>query len=780
MNRPLMPLLAHRRTRLAAAIALAVISPSTLAGPGHDKATTHGDRQTVAKIEFLGEVTFPTGYQFDGTEVGGLSAITYDKASNRYFALSDDRSQINPARFYQLTIDLSDGSLDAGDVAFTAVTTLLNGDGVAFPNAGIDPEGMALTRQGQLYIASEGDASALIPPFVNRFQLDGQQVAELPVDAKYHPSADNSTGIRNNLAFESLTLTPSGRFLITATENALNQDGQAADLDAGSLSRLIKYDLASGEAVSEFVYEVDEVPDEPVPADAFRTNGLVELLALDDNGSMLALERAFSVGKGNSVKLYQVLTQGALDVIGEQDLYWEDEDTAFEIDPPVSKNLLLDLGDLGLTLDNLEGMALGPLLPDGRRSLIIVSDNNFNSVDQFTQFLAFALDLNTTPVARPRLETPQVINDNPEAEAPLHGDADDPAIWVHPTRRDQSLVLATLKDGGLVVFDLAGEVRQHIQPAPYGEIRYNNVDLVYNFELGGRLVDLAVVSDRANDTLAVFKIDPHSRQLSEVTSVSMLETLFGEDDGEATAYGLATYTSIVDGTHYAYVTQADGNQIAQLELSDDGQGGVKAKVVRMINLPVPTGDAEDSQAEGLVVDRELGKLYVGMEGEVGVLKFGAEPNDGDSYQVVLSVDAAEPDLEGLTIYYGKDGAGYLLVSSQGDSRYVVLERTGDNREIGRFAVGDNLKRGVDQANESDGADVINVNLGPLFPRGLLVVQDGANDPQVVQQDDEELENAGTNFKFVPWQNVARSFPEHLIIDTHSYDPRGGRGKAHMR
>jgi len=68
--------------------------------------------------------------------------------------------------------------------------------------------------------------------------------------------------------------------------------------------------------------------------------------------------------------------------------------------------------------------------------------------------------------------------------------------------------------------------------------------------------------------------------------------------------------------------------------------------------------------------------------------------------------------------------------------------------------------------------VINVNLGPHFPSGLLVVQDGANDPQVLAEDDGELENISTNFKFVPWQNVARAFPTPLMIDPVTFNPRG--------
>jgi myo-inositol-hexaphosphate 3-phosphohydrolase len=70
--------------------------------------------------------------------------------------------------------------------------------------------------------------------------------------------------------------------------------------------------------------------------------------------------------------------------------------------------------------------------------------------------------------------------------------------------------------------------------------------------------------------------------------------------------------------------------------------------------------------------------------------------------------------------------------------------------------------------------VVSANLGPAFPHGLLVVQDGRNDPAVLLEDEGELENVNTNFKFVRWESVARAFPMPLLIDTTGYDPRAER------
>jgi myo-inositol-hexaphosphate 3-phosphohydrolase len=748
------------------------------------------DRKTVIEVENLGLVTFSTDTSFKNTQVGGLSGIVYDQGQNRYYAVSDDRSSINPARFYTLEINLSDGRLDNGDVSFTQVTTLLDSEGNPFPTNSLDTEGIVLTENGTVYISSEGEARPDIPrltnPFVNQFSLSGQQLSELPVAEKYFPTQTGTTGIRNNLAFESLTLTPDGRYLYTATENALIQDGSASTLEDTSLSRIIKYDLTTGQVVAEFVYEVEPIPKASNPIGGFADNGLVELLAIDNNGTLLSLERSFAAGVGNTVKLYQIQTQGALDVSSFDDLFWETENTRFEIDSPVSKKLLVDFqADLGITPDNLEGLSLGPVLPDGRQSLIVVSDNNF-STTQTTQFIALGLEIQTTPAVLPVIETPDVIDDaNGETTTlGLLGDADDPAVWIDPDNAEDSLMIGTLKDGGLAVFSLDGKVLQKITPtdilgesAQFGDLRYNNVDVLYNFQLGTETIDIAVVSDRANDTLNLFKIDPTTHTLVNITSSQLLApafSIFGVDDGEATVYGLAGYRSPVSGKFYAFVTQASGNKIAQLELKADAQGLITAEVVRTINLPIAEGKtASDYQSEAIVVDQEKGIVYLAVENEIGIVKFAAEPNGGDNIAIVRPVGSPElvPDLEGLAIYYGPNGTGYLVASSQGDSSYAVYSREGSNSYLGSFVVGDNLPAGIDQANETDGLEIINVPLGPTFPFGALLVQDGANNPQNAVENDGELENNNTNFKFVRWDDVANAFETPLMIDPTSYNPR---------
>ena len=521
-------------------------------------------RKTVTSINFIGDVNFETGLMFEETEFGGISGLSYDPVNGIYYGLSDDRSQNNDARFYNLEIDLSDGSLDDSDINIVDVTTLLDEAGNPFIDNGIDPEGIALTSGNTLFISSEGNANELLNPFVNEFSLTGQQLSALQVPEKFLPTNDQSSGIRNNQAFESLTITPDERYLYTAVENALWQDGTNSTLEEESAVRILQYDLATGEPAKEFLYFTDTIPNQPDPPNGFADNGLVELLAIDNTGTFLALERSFAVGIGNSIRLYEIRLQGATDISEFESLAVDSNnpnDGLFDVDAVAEKRLIIDFADLEITLDNSEAMAFGPTLANGKQSLIVTSDNNFND-GQVSQFVAFEVDINSIPFVTPTLETPAELRfeDSNDPNAVEGSDSDDPAIYVHPTDVEQSFVITTLKNGGLAVYDLDGQELQKITPE---NIRYNNVDLVYGFNLNGENVDLAVVSDRANDTLAIFQIDPTTQQLTDITSANILDSIFGVDDGEATAYGLATYTSPVTGEVYTFVSQADGNQIAQ-------------------------------------------------------------------------------------------------------------------------------------------------------------------------------------------------------------------------
>jgi hypothetical protein len=370
-----------RRTALVAGAVVALLS-SLVAVP----AAASAPRGPSAPLEYLGDTTIPAGMPFHGTVVGGLSSITYDASRDVYYALSDDQGAgftptSTPSRFYTLHIDISDGSLDAGDVTVVSTTTLLGLDRQPFPAQSLDPEGMTLTPQHTLVVTSEGISSRGIPPFVREFSVSGQELRDLPVPGYFDPT-DPSVGVRNNLGFEAAAVTPDGQRLVVGTENALVQDGPAATTSTTSPARILSYHIGHGPSDREYVYDTDPVV---APSPVFTVNGLVELLPLNQQ-FMLAMERSFSVGVGNDIRIYQVALPGATNVSGVPDLH-----NVSDLQP-AQKSLLLHLPATvgGQPLDNVEGLTLGPLLPDGRRAVLMVSDNNFTP-GQDSQVLLAAL-----------------------------------------------------------------------------------------------------------------------------------------------------------------------------------------------------------------------------------------------------------------------------------------------------------------------------------------------------------------------------------------------------
>lgn len=376
---------------LTLALALLLFAPAVAS-----TADQGGDAQTVVDVEFLGEVVVPTGAHFAGTEIGGLSSITYDPARGVYHTLSDDqgnRATGDPVRYYSVAIDLSDGSFRDGDLAFVDVQQVFEDRKMPFPPGGLDPEGLTLGREGFFFMSSEGNifADPIIDPFIRRYNHNGRVTADLPIPGKYIPNGVD-WGVRFNLSFESLNPTPNGRVLMTAGEGALFQDGPASTFTNGSLARVLEYDLRQQVPLAEYVYEVAPWAE---PSGIFGVNGIVEVLPIDDAGTSLVMERSFSVGgtggggTGNVVVINEVSTKAATDVLAVDALYQGGSPVAFT---PVSKRLVFAFDDLGIPIDNIEGMTFGAPLADGRATLVIVSDNNF-SPGQFTQFIVLALDI---------------------------------------------------------------------------------------------------------------------------------------------------------------------------------------------------------------------------------------------------------------------------------------------------------------------------------------------------------------------------------------------------
>ncbi len=391
------PKASHRLLSLLLIFAIALLS-FLLTACAPSQARTSEQRTFLdLSLEFLGEYQLPKT-TFKDTPVGGLSALTYDRQHNQIYALSDDRSSLAPARFY--TLGLSTKRNDKGEIALDKVnienvTFLKDENGKTFAKGSLDPEGITLSPKGTVYISSEGLPSQGIAPFIREFDLKtGQQRSSLLLPEHYFPNDDTKEeqlprGLQDNLGFEALTLEPVSLAaangdpfrLFTATESALLQDVLPPKSEEQTRIRMMEYligSIARPMVLSEHVYLLDRPPAGTID------NGLTELITVDTGGHFLSLERSYGLLGANG-KIFQVAAGAATDTSGIVTLKGD----ISRIDP-VKKKLVLDLSELGIYLDNLEGMTLGPRLPDGSQSLLLVSDNNFSDT-QITQFLLFRL-----------------------------------------------------------------------------------------------------------------------------------------------------------------------------------------------------------------------------------------------------------------------------------------------------------------------------------------------------------------------------------------------------
>jgi len=321
-------------------------------------------------LEYLSEVEIPGGFEYEGTCVGGLSALAYDPLNERYFAVSDAAQD---ARYYTLRIDISaapDSSPEIQGVEFESVVRLRTREGLPYPEGRVDPEGLALLDETSAFISSEGMARDEVPPFIDRIELaTGEWLGQASIPLHFmprHRQDVQTRGVRHNKAFESLTLTPDRRDLYVATESALAQDLRDLPPAAERYARLLHYRLETvPKLVGEMLYPL-RLPEGNVVA-----HGLVELLALDDSGRLLAMERTWGPEIGMIIKLFEIRLAVTRSQVDRSRL-----SRTAETLPVLDKRQILDFKDLPIVLDNFEGLTLGPPLPDGSESLLIVGDND--------------------------------------------------------------------------------------------------------------------------------------------------------------------------------------------------------------------------------------------------------------------------------------------------------------------------------------------------------------------------------------------------------------------
>jgi len=349
----------------------------------------------IQSLKFIDEYDIPFNLKFKETTVGGLSGIDYDKKNDLYYFICDDRSAINPARFYSAKIKTSEEGIDT--VVFEDVKFFLQQNGETYPSAKqdlshtVDPESLRFNpTTNQIVWTSEGERvvksspAVLINPSIDITALDGKFVDTFPIPSILSMQATES-GPHQNGGFEGITFDPDFKTMYVAMEEPLYEDGPLADITpTKSWTRIFSYDFSTKKNLAQYAYGLEPVAHPANPTTAFKINGISEILSLG-NKKLLTVERSFSTGNlGCTIKVFLTDLDHATNVANSKSM----KET--QLKHPVSKKQLLNMDDLGILIDNIEGVTFGPDLPNGHKTLLFVSDNNFNLLEKM-QLLLFEI-----------------------------------------------------------------------------------------------------------------------------------------------------------------------------------------------------------------------------------------------------------------------------------------------------------------------------------------------------------------------------------------------------
>ena len=313
-----------------------------------------------------------------------------------YYIISDDRSEKNPARFYEAEIIINQNKIDS--VIFLDTKFFKNNVGNVYPDSHNDPyhtpdpEAIRYNSKNNTFVwSSEGERIVrpnkvvLEDPSITEINTDGNYIDTFILPSQLHMHATES-GPRQNGVFEGLAFADNYKTLFVSVEEPLYDDGPRAGLnDSTGIIRILKFDMASKKTIAQYAYTIDAVAHTPNPPGSFKINGISDILSVGEN-KLLVIERSFSTGwLACTIKIFLADLSQADNIENIPSLK-NKKDVKM-----VSKKLLVNMDSLGFYIDNIEGVTFGPNLPDGHRTLLFVSDNNFVPI-QKTQFLLFEIE----------------------------------------------------------------------------------------------------------------------------------------------------------------------------------------------------------------------------------------------------------------------------------------------------------------------------------------------------------------------------------------------------
>jgi len=340
--------------------------------------TSKLDRSAKYQINFLDEYVLASEKRFQGNLIGGLSGIDYNGAS---YVLISDRSK--SPEVYSAEIQIENLSIDS--IYFKGVEKLSCDDIEIFDSESI----RFLPHKPGYLVSTEGNINSNKRPEI--IEVDTKGKCQKAYNLPQHFNLDAPNRPRQNGVFEGLTLDYKASGFWVVNEIPLKEDGKKPKLyNTNSPVRLTHYQLDNQNPDFQLSYDLDKLI--KIPLLPFGLNGVTEILQIDQS-HMLVLERSYSAGhksKGNRIKLFLVNLSNAANTLKFDSLRKHKHlnlDKVLLFDSKTIRNQLKYK-----FIDNIEGITLGPVLSNGNKSLILVSDNNFNTLgEQLHQFLLLEL-----------------------------------------------------------------------------------------------------------------------------------------------------------------------------------------------------------------------------------------------------------------------------------------------------------------------------------------------------------------------------------------------------
>ena len=327
------------------------------------------------QLKFLDEYILPNDLNVDSTLVGGLSGLDF---YNGIYYLACDNSE-NP-RYYKAKIEIKEYKFDSIEI-FDVVE-------LADSKEALDLESIVFDSiNNEILLVSEGNIKKGKDPSFFSVNSKGEFINKFEIPPYF--KAKGKQKPRHNGVFEGLASSFDKMGYWIAIELPLKEDGPKPKFSETTSPVRFTYFNNKGEATKQFAYLLDRVGKKPLGN--FAVNGVTDLLEYGEN-KLLIIERSYSSGyenQGNVIKIYSVDYSNAVNTINYKKLikvnYY-----------PVNKELVFNFEDVreeltNKSIDNIEGISFGPTLPNGNRTIILISDNNFDNEGQLNQFILMEL-----------------------------------------------------------------------------------------------------------------------------------------------------------------------------------------------------------------------------------------------------------------------------------------------------------------------------------------------------------------------------------------------------